>query len=127
MTTDQNVPDLGATYLNDIYAIAFSERRRGFDNLNAANIEADFEAYRAYELGWYRDLTEAEFEALLREQESLGMQSANGQDLPRHEKRLQVLDAIFEAGGWTIDMDSGKPVRKEHVDATWNESDGQGA
>ena len=114
MTKD--LPNLGATHLNHICDDAFDARCRGLPKSNLfANINA-FESYRAYELGWYRNLSETDFVELMREEEQLGAAHARGQDLDWHEKRLQVLDAIFAAGDWTMDMDTSRPVRKSACD-----------
>ena len=91
---------------------AFEARNKGLPKSNPASIENAFDAYRAYELGWYRDLSEADFVELMDEEGRLGMAHAMGQDMDWHCRRLQVIDEIIEAGNWTIDMDTSRPARK---------------
>lgn len=112
MTSNSVLPNLGATHLNHIYCEACDSRIRGLQKSNLPDIMTHFAEYRAYELGWYQNLSEADFVELLGEEQRLEKAHAMGQDLDWHEKRRQVLEAIFEAGDWTIDMDTGRPMRK---------------
>lgn len=108
-------PQLGATHLNHICDNAFDARQRGLPRGPIADIAADFDAYRAYELGWYRDLSEADYLDLAAEDDLLEAACARGQELPNDDKRRQVIRDIFAAGPWTFDPDTGKPVRKDAV------------
>lgn len=106
MKTKQ-LPNLGATHLNHICDNAFDARTRGLPKLNVALIDTNFDAYRAYELGWHRGTGKEDFLALQKEAEDLGLAHAKGQDMPNDDLRMKVISEIMEASPWTLHPDYG--------------------
>lgn len=53
------------------------------------------------------DLSKEGFLALQQEAEGLEMAHAQGQDLPEHVLRLQVIDKLMKNGPWTLHSDYG--------------------
>ncbi|CAM8642382.1 hypothetical protein MCEMSEM18_03517 [Comamonadaceae bacterium] len=59
------------------------------------------------EHGFLVDISKEAFLELQSEAESLELDHAQGRDLPGHDKRLQVIDAIMNASSWTLHPDYG--------------------
>lgn len=109
-------PDLGSPQLNAMFAHAAAARSTGAPKANPVHMDGDFESYRAYELGWHKDLSKEDYLELQGEIEGLEMASAKGEDLPWHEKRQKVISEIMDAGPWTLHPDYGC-VLKSDVEA----------
>lgn len=82
------LPTFGATHLNHIHDNAFDARCRGLPKSNLSAIEADFSAYRAYELGWYRTF-HAE-DALALADELTALQEIQNQGRPTLAQTLRL-------------------------------------
>lgn len=99
MTKSPDMRNLGASHLNHICDDAFDVRQRGLPKSNLADPMKNFNAYRAYELGWYRNKSSAD---LLELQEARRVLSEAWLDA-NCERRLAVIDSILE-------QRSGQPV-----------------
>lgn len=104
--------DLGYPELNHQFENGREARRLGLPKSTTNDVEHNYREYRAYELGWYFEMTEQDFWDLQAEVERLERAAAQGQDLPWHKKRLELIDEIVAAGPWQLDMDSGAVVHK---------------
>lgn len=69
-----------------------------------ANIHVE---HIAMEYGFGTDLTKDAFLALQAEAESIGMDQAQGRELPEHQPRMQMIERLMAAASWTLHPDHG--------------------
>ena len=88
--------------------LAYSQRAAGVASQNMADPVREFEAFRAYQLGWYvRSFAKSDFLQLQGELEAFEGAAAAGQDCEGHAPRARVIDEILAASPWSLHPDYG--------------------
>ncbi len=94
--------------LQAVADLAHAQRAAGLAKQNASDPVHAFDAFRAYELGWYAsNFAKSDFLELQGVLEGFDSAAAAGQDRDGHAAQARVIDEIMDASPWCLHPDYG--------------------
>lgn len=108
------LPEFGTSCLGRLYDHAIADRAANKPKVNPSSPVREFEAFRAFELGWYRSLSHDDFNQLAAQAREIRGGIKRGRDNAILNQQLLVIDEILEAAPW-YPTQSGAVLNKADI------------